>query len=279
MFKKTLKYLVVITTSILLVSVSIDAADHYGDYSQSVLSRLVGGQAKGPCPDDMVFVPTEDKGFCIDKYEDSTNESCLHPAPASQYETTDNLSQVDCQPISLEGRLPWVNLSQAQAIEACARAGKRLPTAEEWYLASLGTPDQNEGWTADDCQVSNNWPTQPGQTGSGKNCRSAAGAYDMVGNVWELVKAESIDGVVGVNKLPEPGYISAVDSHGLPVATDPQTPDVNYNKDYLWVKNGGVRSMARGGYWGSKSEAGRYAVYLETQIESASGGIGFRCAK
>jgi formylglycine-generating enzyme required for sulfatase activity len=60
-----------------------------------------------------------------------------------------------------------------------------LPTDKEWLQVALGTPDKETGWDSDDCQVENNWDIQPGLAGTGKNCVSAAGAYDMIGNVWE----------------------------------------------------------------------------------------------
>lgn len=279
MFKKIFKYLIVVVFSILIAGVGIDAADHYGNIKESILGRLINGKQSGPCPDDMVFVPTENQGFCIDKYEASTGEACPNLAPTSQQETTANIDLFDCKPESKPETTPWTNLSQAQAMELCAKAGKRLPTDAEWYLASLGTPDKNDGWALDDCQVSKNWSAQPGMTGAGVNCKSSAGAYDMIGNVWEFVKAQSDDGVINGVKLPGTGFIKAVDINGLPVETDENSPDENNKKDYFWIKETGSRAMARGGYWDSKSDAGRYSVYLVTPLGTAGDGIGFRCAK
>ena len=154
-----------------------------------------------------------------------------------------------------------------------------MPSDEEWYLASLGTPDKEADWQGSDCQVSSNWAAQPGLTGSGENCVSAYGAFDMIGNVWEWVKGEADGGVFKGKSLPLSGYVTAVDSQGVPVATDIEMADPNFNKDYFWLKEKDIRGLARGGYWDNKSDAGVYAMYLVSPPDFAGTGVGFRCAK
>jgi len=265
--------------AVMLVSVGINAADHYDSFSESILGRLLFGAPAGLCPEDMVAVSTENGFFCIDKYENSPGSDCPDRGVANQAETRDNLAAGDCAPVSAENVIPWRFISQSQAAVACAKAGKRLPTSEEWYLASLGTPDKSDNWQTDDCQVSSNWQTQPGKAGSGKNCFSAAGAFDMVGNVWEWTKGEVTDGYIDDTKLPDQGYIMSVNSQGVPLQTDSGRPDPNYNGDFLWVKNTDVRGIARGGYWDNKADAGIYSLYLVPPPDYAGTGIGFRCAK
>ncbi len=265
--------------AVMLVSVGINAADHYDSFSESILGRLLFGAPAGLCPEDMVAVSTENGFFCIDKYENSPGSDCPDRGVANQAETRDNLAAGDCAPVSAENVIPWRFISQSQAAVACAKAGKRLPTSEEWYLASLGTPDKSDNWQTDDCQVSSNWQTQPGKAGSGKNCFSAAGAFDMVGNVWEWTKGEVTDGYIDDTKLPDQGYIMSVNSQGVPLQTDSGRPDPNYNGDFLWVKNTDVRGIARGGYWDNKADAGIYSLYLVPPSDYAGTGIGFRCAK
>jgi formylglycine-generating enzyme required for sulfatase activity len=266
-------------TAVVLVTVGLDAADHYSNFSQSIIGRLIFGQAPSPCPEDMVFVPKENGGFCIDKYEEAPSDNCPYDNPNSQVNTRDNLNTADCYPVSKPGRIPWRFISQSQAATACAKAGKRLPTYEEWYLASLGTPDPATGWGAKDCQVNNNWSQQPGPTGSGENCISAAGAYDMIGNAWEWVKGEINNGQLENLEMPPAGYIQAINSQGLVINTDVAKPNLNFNNDYFWIKNKGVRGIARGGYWHNGSDAGVYATYLVSPPNFAGTGIGFRCAK
>ena len=279
LFLNIFKYFGIGLAAIILVTIGIDAADHYDNFSQSLIGRLAGGEAAGSCPSDMVYVGTENGGFCLDKYESSASKGCPYANPNNQSETRDNIDRADCRPVAENGLIPWRFLSQTQAAAACAKAGKRLPTDEEWYLASLGTPDPAGGWTAEDCQVNNNWPAQPGPAGTGQACVSAAGAYDMVGNVWEWVKGEIVEGEIDSRKMPPQGYITAVDSHGRPLATDLNVADPNYNEDYLWIKEKEVRGLARGGYWGNQAQAGLYSFYLVFPPSFAGSGVGFRCAK
>lgn len=276
---KISKSLFVGIIAIILVTIGIDAADNYDNFSESMIGRVVFGESEGPCPAGMVFIPTENSGFCIDKYEASVGDNCAYKDPANQDDTRKNLEDPKCQPISKEGNNPWRNISQSQAIVACAKAGKRLPSSEEWYLASLGTPDQQNNWQENDCHVNKNWSNQPGVTGSGKNCVSSFGVYDMIGNVWEWVKAEIRDGKLDGVAMPEAGYVYAVDIYGNPIETQINSGNTNFNNDYLWLKTTGVRGMARGGYWDNKEEAGVYSMYLVSPPEFTGTGIGFRCAK
>lgn len=279
MIKKIAKSLVIGLIAISFTAIGIDAADHYGNFSESLVGRLTGSKPKGRCPDEMVLVPTETGGFCLDKYEASPNSDCSFSDPVNQDESRNNLDQVNCFAASEVSKTPWRNISQTQAQTACAKAGKRLPSDEEWYLASLGTPDKGAAWQGDDCQVASNWPLQPGVTGSGKNCVSAYGSFDMIGNVWEWVKGEISEGTFKGKALPQSGFIKAVDSQGVPIETNVDTADPNFNNDYLWIKEKDIRGIARGGYWENKSDAGVYAMYLVSPPDFAGTGIGFRCAK
>jgi len=259
--------------AVVLATVGIKASD-------SFLETNAGeGLDSNGCPSDMVFIDTEYGGFCIDKYENSAAENCSYETPDSKTESAYNLGMPECKPVSLKDKIPWRNITQTQAIEACAKAGKRLPTNKEWYAASLGTPDPGSSWSEEDCQVDKNWNAQPGQTGSAENCLSSAGAYDMVGNVWEWVHEEAVDGKYDETVLPESGYVKAVNIDGLPLETDASNPDSVYNGDYFWIKESGVRGMARGGYWDNKEEAGKNAVYLVSPPSFAGVGMGFRCVK
>lgn len=274
MYKKKVKIFIIAISIILVVGVTsiiVKAVDNK-------ITKFGNGNS-GPCPDDMAYVSFSGGGFCIDKYEDLPGTNCSYQEINNQNDTRVNLSQTDCQPVSSPNARPWRFISQAQAMTACAKAGKRLPTDEEWYLASLGTPDKEGNWTADDCQVKNNWDSQPGQTGSAENCVSSAGAYDMIGNVWEWVKGEIKNGYYKDIKLPSSGYIKSVNINGLPLETDIASADQNFNGDYLWIKDTETRGIARGGYWDNQSEAGLYSFYLVSLPSFAGTGVGFRCAK
>jgi len=273
------RVIIVIALATVFTTIGIRASDNIASmFSASVRDGL--GEDGSPCPRDMVFVVSEIGGFCIDKYEASAGPNCTYKDPQNQAQTRENLNDPNCKPASVASAVPWRYISQDQAQVACAKAGKRLPTNEEWYLAALGTPDPNSGWGANDCHVASNWQSQPGLTGSGSNCVSAAGAYDMIGNVWEWVKGTAVDGIYeGGRELPERGYVDSTDGRGLPGMTNPDTPNPNYNEDYFWVHFEGLRAFSRGGYWDNQSRAGIYSIYLIYEPASVGPGTGFRCAK
>jgi formylglycine-generating enzyme required for sulfatase activity len=264
--------IILIISAFLITIVGIRASDYLN-------TKKVKDDLFSPCPADMVYVESAQGAFCIDKYEASASNKCPEKNPASQLDTRLNLSDSACKPVSRAQALPWVNISRDQAKQACAKAGKRLPTAAEWQAASLGTPDKSSGWGPNDCQLNSNWSHQPGLTGSGVNCRSAAGAYDMIGNVWEWVTDEVKDGVYQGRSLPTQGYVVAMSSDGLPAQTRTQTPDPNYNNDYFWLKQKGVRAIMLGGYWQNKDQGGQYSAYAVSYPSFAGSGVGFRCVK
>jgi len=279
MIKKSLKYIFIMIFASMMVTVGIDATDHYDNMSESFLGKIFF-PSDGPCSSDMVFVPFENGGFCIDRYEASSNKKCPVLAPSSQKDTRVNLTSAGCFPVSAEEKIPWTFISQSQAREACARAGKRLPSNEEWFAASLGTPDLKiKNWDRVDCQLASNWKLQPGETGTGENCVSAYGSYDMVGNVWEWVVGEVVDGKYQGKDLADSGFIDEVDSSGLASLSNKNKANPNFNNDYMWLKKTKTRGIARGGFWDNKKEGGIYATYLVSQPSFAGIGVGFRCVK
>ncbi len=278
MIKKAVKFILTIFVSIALVTVGIDAADNYDNLSESIVGRLMFGEEEGVCPEDMVLVLSDKGDFCIDKYEASANEDCPHIDPANEIESRTNLNDTECSVVSKKGAVPWRNLTKVQAMTACAKAGKRLPTMEEWFQAAMGTPDPGTDRSSYDCQVANNWEVQPGLTGSGQRCVSYSGAYDMIGNLWEWVKDEIENGVYDGRELPEYGYVRAVDSKGLATETGESESD-EYYSDYFWIKDKGVRNIAKGGYWNNQTDAGIYSTYIVPPPSFVGPGVGFRCVK
>lgn len=263
--------LVVMILAVIFTSAGIKASD-----------MLTGSKTdehafSGPCPPDMVFVNFSSGSFCIDKYEASADGGCPYQSPANQRESRLNLDYGACKPQSKLSALPWRFISQNQAATACAKAGKRLPTNSEWLAAAQGTSDKDAGWGANDCQVANNWPQQPGASGSGADCVSSAGAYDLIGNVWEWVEGTVSEGNFKDKVLPDSGYVLSVDDEALPAETRPDAGDENYYGDYFWIKQKGVRGIARGGYWDNAKNAGQYAMYVVSEPSFAGTGVGFRC--
>ncbi len=89
--------------------------------------------------------------------------------------------------VSLPGVKPSAYVTWFQAQAACENSRKRLPSNAEWQAAVAGTPDPGPDNGTTDC----NSTAQPGQdptpTGSRSSCKSARGAFDLVGNVDEWV--------------------------------------------------------------------------------------------
>jgi len=265
---------IIVVSVIIIGTVAVRALDKKA--SDEIIEDIL---KEGTCPADMAELMMPSGNICVDIYENSSGGECIHDDPESQLDTKTNLDTRDCIPVSISNKTPWRNISQDQAALACAKAGKRLPTHEEWYYASMGTPDKNSGWRSDDCHVANNWNVQPGFTGFGAKCISSIGTYDMIGNVWEWVQGASKDGDFEGGALPDAGYVDGTDGNGLPGLTNTSEPNELYNNDYFYFKQSGLRGMARGGYWGNKSDAGQYSVYMVLPPSSAGAGIGFRCVK
>src|SRR5262245_57930857 len=92
----------------------------------------------------------------------------------------------DIYAVSLPSVLPSAFITWFQAQEACANAGKRLPTSAEWQVGANGTPDPGPDDGTTDCNTSG-FASLPSLTGARSSCVSARGAFDMVGNMAEWV--------------------------------------------------------------------------------------------
>ena len=90
----------------------------------------------------------------------------------------------DIYAVSLASELPSGLITWFQAQEACANAGKRLPTSAEWQVGANGTPDPGPDDRVKDC---NSASGAVSITGARSACVSALGAFDMVGNLTEWV--------------------------------------------------------------------------------------------
>jgi formylglycine-generating enzyme required for sulfatase activity len=90
----------------------------------------------------------------------------------------------DIYAVSLPSETPSANITWFQAQEACANAGKRLPTSAEWQVGANGSPDPGPDNGATDC---NSASDSIALTGARTSCVSSRGAFDMVGNLAEWV--------------------------------------------------------------------------------------------
>jgi hypothetical protein len=133
-----------------------------GGRSSSTRRRVL---VRGYCPEDMVFVATDEgHRFCIDRYE----------WPHER------------------GRAPQTGVSWVQAKMHCLDAGKRLCRREEWYYACDGgrgrTYPYGTGYERGRCPTSGENAYRAGEF---ERCGEGFGLHDMVGNVWEWVEDRS----------------------------------------------------------------------------------------
>ena len=273
--KKFFRGIIVTVGAMLLTTIAIKANDTF-----NVPRDLIGGVgASVPashCPDDMVYVSDSGGGFCIDRYEASAGKLCPNQVPANQFDTNGNLAQSLCTPVSQKGAAPWVNIPQSQAMELCARVGKHLATNSEWYRAALGTPDDTN--KSGSCVLERIGVAQAEQTGIHESCISSAGAYDMVGNVWEWVDATVVDGIYKDRPLPNEGYVVEADTDGVPAETA-MTSEIVFHNDFFFIDRVGMKGMFRGGFWNMSEKAGVNAVNAANPPSFVGSAVGFRCAK
>ena len=165
---------------------------------------------------------------------------------------------VDFYAVSIPGVLPAAYISWFQAAAAARNSLKRLPTNQEWQVAALGTPD---GFP---CNVNS---AGVANTGSAAGCVSDVGAFDMVGNLYELVadwgdKANSCGPPTPTWSATFGSDQSCVGGPGAPYSNFPGT------------------SSRGGSFFTPGSGAGVFAVAAGgTPDEFGSGTFGFRCAR
>lgn len=258
----------IIFGAITVTALGIDAADTLRGNSGTMLGQIISSQS-GACPSGMVLVATAMTFSCVDEYEAAWADSCGLTSVNNQMESGIALQNPQCMAESRPKADPWTFVTREQAALACSRASKRLPTAAEWYQFAIGAPD-NESCSLD--------ASSRADTGSFPACVSSVGVYDTVGNVWEWVSDDVIDGTINGRALPEKGYVTQVDSGGVATVTA-DTPDALFGADYFWSSDAGAYGVLRGGYFGSKSDGGVYAFHTKTLPTTAIGSIGFRCVK
>ena len=206
----------------------------------------------------------------------------VHEVTIGQYkkfmEATGHQKPLYWQPELDRNEDPVVGISWQDAAAYASWAGTRLPTEAEWgYAARGGSMHGKYPWgDKPDTSYANfkSFGILPVKSLK----PNGYGLYDMIGNVWEWVNGEINEGYYNGQKLPESGYIISVDSKGMVAETNDTNADLNFNKDFFWIKNG-IRGIARGGYWDNKSEGGIYSLYLVSPPSFADTGVGFRCVK
>lgn len=262
---RALRWSVVTFGIVLLTSVTIDATTQLGD-SQSALAILTDRALTPDCAPGSVRVAVDDENWCVDIFPATAGPTCPHQTIRSPRDTTDNIA-AGCAPVVAAGRIPWLHVAQHHATQICALMNKQLLPPAVWYHAAVGTPD-NES-----CHTTGSAARANAETA----CVSGAGAYDMVGNVWEWVDAEIVDGVTAAStSVPATGYVQAVNRVGWPTETSSTTNDL-FNADYFWSEPTGTRGVLRGGFYRALGDAGVYAVHTGVAPTFASNATGVRC--
>ena len=257
----------VLTGALVITALGIDAADTLrGEYG-TLLSQVIRTRQTSVCPLGMQQIDTIPTLTCIDQYEASPSQDCTHQEPRSVLQSEQNVGTAGCHAESKESAIPWTYISLTQAQRACAQAGKRLPSAAEWYRLALGTNSAA-------CIINAQGVAKTGT----EACISAVGAYDTIGNVWEWVDAQVTNNTYNDRILPESGHVSSVDADGIAITTSDDV-DSLYDGDYFWSKQDGVSGMIRGGFYGSEADAGLYALNASVAMQFTAQGVGFRCVK
>ena len=253
-------------------------------------------------------------GFCIDKYEASNGGGSYYVDMNGDGDILDTAVDVygdgtvfnettpTAKAVSEYNANPWISINQVNAKAACMAAGKHLATNYEALLAAKGTPDPHTSVPAtgtESCQIWNTgawpdysgkkpdgaeWSTSPAgtnsiKTGTAALCVSDAGAYDLIGNVWEWTDNVINGGLHPVTgaALPAQNYITGLDVYGIPSSTGSATTDYNY--DHFWINVDGYRGFIRGGTWAYGSNAGLFALNLYNAPSNTGSSVGFRCAR
>ena len=162
----------------------------------------------------------------------------------------------DIYAVSLVSETPSAFVTWFQAQEACANSGKRLPTSAEWQVAANGTPDSGPDDGTRDCNTKSDVGVS--LTGARTSCASARGAFDMVGNLQELVA----DWVAAPTFCPGWASFSNDQMCLAGAATDRNFPG----------------ALVRGGWFESGPAAGPLAVTAFPPFRSSIF-TGFRCAR
>ncbi len=267
---KLTKSIVIGLGAVVLTTVAISASDVANSVRGSLSGMVIDSVTTGPCAVGTVLVQLGDTTLCVDIFEASAGELCPILKPTNEIDTKSNLDSSACVPASIEGSEPWRYISLTEAQQMCARDGKRLLKSSEWYKLASGMTN------FDSCNIdSKNNSIRPGVSGQ---CTSPSGVNDLVGNVWEWLDEQVIEGSYEGRPLPTSGYVTSVDTAGMVITTS-ETSDQNFGEDYAFTSPTGIKGVIRGGFYGSGNDSGLFALNASVSLDLRTTGVGFRCVK
>ena len=181
---------------------------------------------------------------------------------------------------SVAGVLPSAYVTWFQAQQACALAGKRLCTNEEWQAAAAGTHDPGTAETGTQCRIAatNTAARATGLAGTAPGasttCVSMWGAQDAIGNVWEWVAAWSQAGVTWATA--DGASAAAWDAEYGSDETSNINGEAYDGATSAWV-SGLPGAAIRGGYWSGDTASGEFTFNLNNGPTNSNSTVGLRC--
>ena len=168
--------------------------------------------------------------------------------------------------VSVPGVPPSTCITWFQANEACSLSHKRLLRNDEWQRAAASTPDPGTDNGTTDCNIASTYA--PSDTGSRSKCKSAWGAFDMVGNASEWV-ADWADQAVNCTNWTTSAPIESIPGSDLSCFGGPGGPgDMSL-----------PAALVRGGSYFDGPAAGVFAVDAFVHPSESFYALGFRCAR
>lgn len=253
-FARSFKLLLVIMGAMALTAIGVLANDRW----QRTVSI---------CPEGMVEIPTARSFTCVDQYEAAPSVACPYQTITNTALTAANLTVPECTAVSKENAEPWRFVNREEARILCARAGKRLPGAEEWYQYSLTS-------SVAGCNITEGTVET---TGFRDQCKTTEGIYDTIGNLWEWMGDDVSFGAYQNRTLPPSGYVTEVDAGGVAASTSAIAPESFMG--YAWTGSDGVKGMLRGGFYNVAKDAAIYTLQANVDPTFTGAAIGFRCIR
>jgi formylglycine-generating enzyme required for sulfatase activity len=201
--------------------------DDAGAFSDGAAQRDAG---TATCPPAMVLI--DQAGVCMDRWEASRRDGGVAAAEL--------------------GAIPWTNVAWAEAVAACAAAGKRLCTFLEWAAGCAGpAPGTTYSWgnvaSPTACNVQEAGRGAVAACGEFAGCEGGyPGLFDMSGNVaeWTSTVQDGVSCRIGARWWEVNAVLQACLDTSYFAITD-TSPGVGFRccRD-LVVPDGGVRDAA-----------------------------------